>query len=367
MACPGSRKVLEQMGDRGKEIEKDYQVEGSTAHAGLAHCIQGNVEAWEIVGQKFDGHEFTVAMRDAVAEFLDMVSEWLHTGEEVWSEVRLHGSWHPAAMGTVDLGILLDRETLAVADFKYGAGVQVPVKDNPQFLYYAAMLLELPQCANVKEVRILVVQPRSFNQQSGEPWIVSADYVREWVKNTLLPAMISEDEALKVGDHCRFCPARTVCPVHVSLFETCLRARVDDMVALSDLALESDFELIPVIKMRLKALEDEMMRRALNGSVFQKNKLVAKTADRVWKPEALATLTALLGEKNIMSEPHLLSPAVIEKLSPAAKKEVAKLAYTPQTGYTLAAMSSKKPAVKVQPASVTFAAVAAVETTEEEW
>ena len=106
-----------------------------------------------------------------------------------------------------------------------------------------------------------------------------------------------------------------------------------------------------------------MMRRAMNGTVFWKNKLVNKTADRVWKVEAEAQLMEKFGAA-VLTTPKLASPAVVEKLSPSAKALVKLLAYTPQTGYTLADMDSKKPAVKVQPASVTFAHLAP--TTEEE-
>jgi hypothetical protein len=75
----------------------------------------------------------------------------------------------------------------------------------------------------------------------------------------------------------------------------------------------------------------------------------------------------MFGRDNVFTKPKLASPAVVEKLSATAAAEVKKLAYTPQTGYTLAAMSSKKPAVKVQPASKTFAEQAAAIISEEEW
>jgi hypothetical protein len=215
-------------------------------------------------------------------------------------------------------------------------------------------------------VDLMIIQPRDWrNQQSGEPWVVSADYVREWARTALLPAMLrtETDENLLVGEHCRFCPARLVCPAQGALFEAIIRAKPEDAYRLADAALEQNYELIPIAKMYLQALEDEMMRRAMNGTVFWKNKLVNKTADRVWKPEAEAELVAQYGDA-VLTTPKLASPAVVEKLSPAAKTMVRRLAYTPQTGYTLAERSSKKPEVKVQPASVTFAEHAP---SSEEW
>jgi hypothetical protein len=368
MTCPGSiglGKLLDE--DHGEGVDQDWRTDGTTAHAGLAKCLETGVEGWELEGQKFEGREFTAPMRDAVDQFLKIVGPDLEKAEQTFIETKIKGTLHEAMMGTVDLGYLMNGgTTLKIRDFKYGVGVTVPVKDNPQVLYYAYLLLEHPDCALVQEVDLMIIQPRDWrNVESGQSWVVSADYVRGWGRDTLLPAMLrtGEDSSLIVGGHCRFCPARLVCPAQGALFEALIKSRPDDAYRLADAALEQNYQLIPVAKMYLKALEDEMMRRAMNGTVFWKNKLVNKTADRVWKDEAEAQLKEKFGGA-VYSQPKLASPAVVEKLSPTAKALVKRLAYTPQTGYTLADMDSKKPAVKVQPASVTFAHLAP--TTEEE-
>lgn len=371
MTCPGSIGLAKLLDGDGEGEDPTYRTEGTTAHAGLAHCLETGSEPWEIEGREFDGHEFTEPMREAVRQFLDVVGPELAISEQTFIELTLKSSLHEAMMGTVDLGYLLEGGTLLkIRDFKYGVGVTVPVKDNPQVLYYAYLLLENPDCALVQNVDLMIIQPRDWrNVESGVPWVVSADYVREWGRNVLLPAMLQteDDSTLVIGEHCRFCPARLVCPTQGALFEAIIRAKPEDAYRLADVVLEQNYGLIPVAKMYLKALEDEMMRRAMNGTVFWKNKLVTKTADRVWKPEAEAELQATFGGA-VMTTPKLASPAVVEKLSDSAKKLVKKLAYTPQTGYTLADMSSKKPAVKVQPASVTFKDAAEVQPqTEEEW
>ena len=87
----------------------------------------------------------------------------------------------------------------------------------------------------------------------------------------------------------------------------------------------------------------------------------------LWRPAPLYRARRL--EKALGTPAKMASPAVVEKLSKEAAIEVKRLAYTPQTGYTLADINSKKPAVKVQPASQTFAAAAEALSApqEEEW
>lgn len=372
MQCPGSIGLLKLLDGDGEGDDPQYRTDGTTAHSGLAHCLENGVEPWEIVGREFDGHKFTQDMCDAVGVFLSVTQASRAAAEQTFVERKMHGSLHPAMMGTVDLGLLLDDGKIAeIVDFKHGAGVRVAVKNNPQLLYYAYLLLEHPDFALVQEIRLQIIQPRAFNPDSEKPWTVTADFVREWGRDVLLPAMLQteQDGHLQVGEHCRFCPARLVCPAQEGVFEALIRAKPEDAYRLADAALEQNYELIPVAKMYLKALEDEMMRRAMLGAKFYKNKLVNKTGDRVWKPEAEIILVGKFGEKNVYAPRKLASPAVIEKLGPEAQTEVKKLAFTPQNGYTLVEMSSKKPAVHVQPASQTFAADAQkiLGEQEEEW
>ncbi len=60
---------------------------------------------------------------------------------------------------------------------------------------------------------------------------------------------------------------------------------------------------------------------------------------------------------------------MVEKLSDSAKALVKTLAYSPQTGYTIASSNDTRPAVKVQPVATTFtaAAEAAGLLEKEEW
>jgi hypothetical protein len=56
-------------------------------------------------------------------------------------------------------------------------------------------------------------------------------------------------------------------------------------------------------------------------------------------------LKAAFGEEKIFSKPELKSPAEIEKLGEDAANTVKGLAYTPQTGLTVALSTDKRPEV----------------------
>lgn len=122
--------------------------------------------------------------------------------------------------------------TLVVVDFKYG-GSHVPVKDNPQLIAYAACLArKAPKWPS--RVIIGIVQPRSeasdFAELGAAMWYEYDGEAFGQVSLELLcharyACTANELTPREPGEHCKYCPARSVC-----------RAAVGEKLLLADIA-----------------------------------------------------------------------------------------------------------------------------------
>lgn len=379
MNCPGSISLLKQLNLPDTD-EPDYRREGIALHEAAAHCLAAGVDTWEIVGSEFHETIMDAAMCDAIQVYLDRVRPSINGfhGTNFFIESRLaRPEVHPSMFGTVDFGALvpdtIDRPVelrgfLDVTDLKGGVGIIVEPDDNPQMKYYAFMLLDqhFADQADALPVRLTIVQPRAFHQQGVvREWWTTAGEIRQWVKDTLVPAMfdVETNGSLDAGAWCRFCPAKLVCPLLTSLFGAAAKSDPKIVVNISDASLGRSYQYTEGVKFYLKALEEEAYRRLNLGTKIEGIKLVNKKANRVFNSSA-----TLAGAETIISDvvfatfgddgftpPKLKTPAELEKVSPAARAFVKEHAYTPQTGLTVALASDTRQAVKVDKASEVFA------------
>lgn len=361
MNCPGSVELIKQW-DLPETDEPEYRSLGTTAHTAAEHCLKTGCDAWEIVGQKFGQHEVDMEMVGAIQVFLDECLAGLTLNHQTYIEFGIDApDFHPQFYGTLDFGAVYDTH-MVIRDFKYGEGIAVDVEDNPQIMYYAYGLLR--HHPEVDTVSLGIVQPRGFHPDGPVRVCgTSADYIREWAEHTLKPAMeLAAMEAdFLPGAWCRFCPAKLICPSLNGIFGAAMTADPKEVVRLTDESIGRSYTMVQAVKSYLKALEEETLRRVLGGKAVPGVKCVAKRANRVWGAEAVEGLKVQLGE-DIFTKPELKSPAEIEKLGPAAREEVKKYAYTPESGPTIALASDKRPVMVVQSTTERFAgALAALE------
>ena len=357
MNCPGSVGLCKSIVGLPEPADPEYRVEGTAAHAAIAYCLTGSgSDAWEIIGQKFEGAEVSVEMADAIQIFIDKANALAAGAEATYIEEHLKDPANKWAYGTIDFGAI-HPGLLSILDFKYGQGVMVETRNNVQMLYYAYLLLL--KHPDVRKVSMEIVQPRIFREEPEEPWVVDAEYVMEWAEKTLIPAMkrTEKDTTLLPGEHCRFCDAKDAlaCPALKAAFLKVATAEAT-VAKYPDAALLADWQLRGPVKMHMKAIDDEVMRRLMdkqmqgNGIV----KLVNKKANRVWTPEAPEVFRNKLGDA-VMNPPEFKSPAEMEKISPEVKKMVREYAYTPQSGFTVAEFDDKRPEAKPKSAVEGFA------------
>ena len=361
MNCPGSVRL-----PGGAWMEPDeapeYQTRGTSAHELAALCLTRSCDTWELMGEKISGVEVDGEIASGVQVYLDEIkrvrAEAPQGRAPVIELVEAHriAKDHPLCYGTLDFAAISGTYA-RLRDYKHGAGVVVEVEGNPQFLYYAFLLIDAyPQ---IEKINIGVVQPNAFHPDGPvRTWEVTAADVRRWAQTDMLPALakaVSEAAGLELmpGDWCRFCPKKLGCPALHGLYKAAVTTDVEALPELDTQSLGRTYALLPQVKQFIAAVEAEIYRRLNAGEKCDAAKLVYKKTDRVWKPEAEGIFTDRFGAK-AYSQPALLSPAQMEKVDPDAKEMVREYAYTPVAGTTVALRSDKRSEVTVRTSTEVF-------------
>lgn len=352
MNCPGSVHFLKLIGKELESDEPDYRRDGTLAHANAAKCLVEGLDAWECMDEIF-----TEEHALAVQQYLDCLRPKIACASRVLIEQRFHRpDLHADYFGTADCAMYFEAERkLDITDYKHGAGLAVDVEENPQLMYYAyGMLDAFPQAEWIK---LRVVQPRIDWREPVLEWQCSVDHLHRWAQAILIPAMeaVAISNKLDAGEHCRFCPAKLVCPLLTGIFRAACVANPDRVVQLGNTTLGNEFKQVQAVKFYVKALEEEIYKRLNRGENVNGAKLVNKKANRVYKSGAEEILAARLGDV-IYTKPTLRSPAEVEKINGDAKSLIAEWAYTPVTGTTVALESDKRAAIKVRTAQEAFGA-----------
>jgi hypothetical protein len=355
MNCPGSVALLKRM-DLPETDEPEYRSRGTSAHSVGYECLTQGKDAWEFAGTEHGKHEADMEIMTAVQLYVDECRQIVNSnpGAEVFYEFNIaNPEFHPDFFGTLDFGAV-EGTTMYIRDYKHGAGIAVDCEWNPQIMYYAWGLLH--RFPSVETVDLAIVQPRAFHPQGPiRRWSISAGALHRWALDELRPAMArtATDDTFDAGPWCRFCPAKLVCPLMVSLFGAACKADPKLVVKLDTQSLGRSYQYTAAVKSYLKALEEETLRRLMAGEEVPGTKLVNKKANRIFKEGASYAIDDKLGE-DAWTQPELKSPAELEKLGPDVKKLVAEWAYTPVTGLTVALASDKRVAQKVESGSTAF-------------
>lgn len=342
IACPGSVGLARHLGiaEEVDEEESDYAKDGTAAHEAAALCLTTGKDAWE------------VNANPAIQVYLDHCRNEMSNGYCVWYKIEAQVSKpdeHEALYGQVDFACHMrdygDGQYIAVVDYKHGEGIFVEVKDNPQLMYYAYALL--PDDYDGVVV-LTIVQPRCPHGEPVRTWPTTAKHIREWAKKVLIPAMkrAEKDDDLSPGSHCHFCPRKLVCPALQNMARAAVEADPKSVTVMTDEQLGAEYMNLEPVRFYLKAVQDETFKRLMAGGTPLGTQLVDKKSYRVWKDGAEAEIVSQLGDDAF--EPRKLkSPASLGDLGKEAKKLVAKYAFMPHNGYTVALISEGKPAVKV--------------------
>lgn len=220
MACTPSVKLEEQFPDK----ESAYAAEGTLAHTMAETIIRYNnnditKKAFSTRMNKIRKEElYGKDMEEYISDYAQNVWEIFNEAKascpdaQLLPEQRLDFSEYvPDGFGTGDIVIIAD-DMVQVIDLKYGKGVGVSAKENPQLrLYGLGAYLEHSMLYDIRRVKMTIIQPRLENISTEE---LSVEELLEWAEKEVRPkaelAMKGEGE-YQTGEHCRFCKAKAVC------------------------------------------------------------------------------------------------------------------------------------------------------------
>jgi hypothetical protein len=249
MKCPGS---IALSAHAPPDKSSPYAAEGTAAHALAEKCLLAGVaDAAKYLGQPIgEGITVTAEMVAAVNVYLDFV--WTEASVDSASELEVEQRFaltveaadKGEVFGTNDACIYLPAtRKLILVDYKHGAGVLVDVEDSIQLKFYAIGALQSHPEWNVREIELVIVQPRAFNAHGdGEGilrWSLPMAEIIEfpYELNEAITACKQPDAPLVSGDHCRWCPASTICTAREQDFVTACRADFAglDLIGLADM------------------------------------------------------------------------------------------------------------------------------------
>jgi hypothetical protein len=338
--CPGSVALVAKMPPKPSSEHADR---GTLLHDAIA-TILGAMDA-EVLGMKIKNQMLTQELYDekimTALALLDEVDPDKEMVYEVETRVDF-GDLLPGVFGSTDLiGRIGDRAI--VLDWKFGDGVAVTAEENDQLMFYAAAAMRTTALSwafdGVKEIECVIVQPPVLRR-----WVTTKERVAQFERDLVkaVKASALPDAALKVGDHCRWCAAKPVCPKMTGAVDRALQTQVKeiDVDMLGRYLKNAD-----LLEEWIKDLRGLALQLLENDAPVPGYKLVQKQARRQWVNEAEAEVALMqLGIDPIKQE--LISPAQAEKELKKSKKILPDVfVKSVSSGTTLASEDDPRPAV----------------------
>lgn len=381
--CPGSVRLSANM----PNVSSAYAEEGTEAH---------DLGAFRLIEGCYDRHPSANndEMLEAVEVYVNFV-EGLRVAapmSELLVEHRFDLSEiYPGLFGTAD-AIVYDvvRQILHVVDYKHGAGIPVEVEENEQLMYYGvgALTSLLKAGKKVSKVVLHIVQPRCGHKKGPvRSWETTPEALLDFTMELVdyAHATTLENAPLVPGDHCRFCPAKGVCPKLEDLANETAKGIFSeisgvpkgaslpnvsqavetpvtpiDPSAIDPERLGKLLHWLPVLESWIKGVREFAYGEAEHGRPVPGWKLVSTNGKRKWtnEAEALQFLEQNFSQETVrmcMEPVALKSPAGVEKVINKKQHDKLKpLISFPKAGVSLVRESDPRPAVAVAAVEAVF-------------
>lgn len=365
MTCTPSARLEQNIGTEECSV---YAEEGTAAHAlaeiTLSHLylkttndeFDEQLKQWHANSsfEKYYNQEFAEYVQSHVL-YVKELTDALTVPYQIFFEVRVNFSnFVPQGFGTADVLIVTD-ETLYVVDLKFGKGVPVSAKNNPQLRLYALGALNL--FPNTQNIQMIINQPRIDNRDTE---CISKQELLQWARDVVIPAA---DEAVKgegtlhpTESACRFCKMRTTCKAHSDMLlgeaqrEFLIADTRDKFIQLSTDDISKILSIAAELTNWLNEVKSFALGQAIAGVKIPGYKLVESRSKRIITDES-AVYDIL--QKEGFTDEELLEPNRLKSLT-ALEKLVGKTALSElcadyilkQTGaLTLAPEEDRRPEV----------------------
>jgi len=343
IACPGSVALVAKMPPKPSS---KYADEGTLLHDVMSDLLSSNKTVKDFIGRKYNDIELTQDLIDAkikpALEALNEIDPDMKMELEVESRVGF-GYLIPGAFGSTDVIGRLNNRTI-VLDWKFGDGVPVPAENNKQLLFYAAAAKRTPETLwafeGTTELELVIVQPPHVKR-----WVTDFKTLEQFENDLVRAVKVAQqpDAPLAVGDHCRWCAAKPVCPKMTGAAERALKTSLESLDSdnIGKLLVQAD-----LLEDWIKNLRELAFTMLENDKPVSGYKLVAKRAARQWADEAKAVEFMQKNGVAPHKEVEVLSVAQAEKALKKSKVELPDdLVVAVSSGSTLAPESDPRPAV----------------------
>lgn len=347
IACPGSVKLVQQM---PPQPSSRYADEGTLLHNAIADVLGEGTPPAAHIGTTYQGIALTVDLFDRklipALRALDEIDPHKQLTYQVEAVVGF-GDALPGVFGSADLIGRIGRRAL-VLDWKFGDGVAVEVEENAQAMFYAAAAMRTRETAwafeGVDEVELVIVQP-AHAPNHVKRWTTTPGRILNFERELFaaVKAALGPQPTFASGDHCRWCAAKSICPVLTGAVDRALHKSVKDLDAVEIAAYVRDADLLEAWISEVRALAMQMMEKGVRLPGY---KLVPKRGTRKWLNEerAFEELASLGLMPDELVETSMRSPAQVEKVLKKRKLELpGDLIVSVSTGTTIAPESDPRP------------------------
>lgn len=313
----------------------------------------------ELEGLELDDR---VLVEDAM-DYLDLVIKsighsYYHTAAE--SSVDLTSWGLPDVWGMLDYMIHDSvKRHVHIIDWKFGAGVIVFARENPQLLAYAAGAIKWP--TTVQEITLHIVQPAI---EHYDTWELSIHDLYNWVHGTLAVAInkCHNDGIDKFNpgvSQCRWCEAKNFCEARTTFVQEAAVKFFEAKEKLATCSTMEDLvkllEMAPLVEETIKSIRLYLQIELEKGNVVPGMKLIRGRANRIWIDEndAITWLAKNTSIEELFTS-KLRSPSQFEKEVRTLKKnEGFKTLYeTPEGKISMVPESDGRPAIQTDSGAI---------------
>ena len=316
-------------------------------HLVMEAVFRGKRTFSELIGWSYEGHVFTKELNTEMLE--PAFDAWTELNQqygplEYEIELRVK-SILPGAYGTCDVFAWSD-DVIILIDWKFGRGVEVQVENNKQALFYASAARHHKKHAHRFEdhkIIIAVVQPAFGGLKI---WEVNSSQLTHFDMDLEIAYNYArfDDPPLNTGDHCKFCPAKAICPA--------INGELGGLLVIAEdtaADLASTLDKIAAIEPWLKGIKQDAHTLMEDGGKIPGWKLVAKRKIRKWAQgdgDTAVKLISLGLSSTDAWKQTLVSPAQAEKLLDKEQHDkLDKLIEAKSSGTTLVAESDPRPQI----------------------
>ena len=230
LGCPGSVQQIMQVPASLRKPSSAYADRGTALHTAMSRLIEGVSALDDLAGTTIDEYTLTHDdVEDALRPAYAYVDALLTPETEFYLEARVQFPGIDGAFGTADI-IARTGNVVTIIDHKFGSGVRVLALRsdgdtdivNAQLMFYAAAARHtFPEFfSGVDAITLTILQPQSIEPDAEMVSSVTVTHAeldefvaayRATCEEALGPA-----PRLARGPHCRFCPAKPICPAHTA-------------------------------------------------------------------------------------------------------------------------------------------------------